>query len=81
MIILDIKNTQPIEELYAFISIDEDDNEGITNFHVNGQSYPMVFGYKSMCDKFKPLVKDMSTKHNKTVRLIKFKKVEVIETL
>lgn len=81
MIILDIKNTQAIEELYAFISIDDDGNEGITNFHIDGQSYPMVFGYKSVSDKFKPLIKDISTKHNKTVRLIKFKKVEVIETL
>lgn len=76
-----VENLQPINELYAFMSIDDKGNEGIVGRLTPLGMMPMVFGYADMLLKLlEPQVMKMCKETKKTIRLVKFTGKEVIKT-
>ena len=74
------KNEQMLDELYAWISFDEG-GEGIISASIGGQSFPLVFGHTKMIEVTRPTVEQMARQTGKMVRLVKYKKSDVVETL
>lgn len=73
------ENEQMMDEIYAVLSLD-DKGEGICSMMTNEGAFPMVFGHPRMLDMIKPVIRDMAMKTNRTMRIVKFKKMEVMET-
>lgn len=77
-------NEKPITELYAYISIDKDGNEGICGapLGVNGTTMPLVFGYERVALKFMPIVEELAENcPHMQFKLVKFTQREEIQTI
>lgn len=76
------KNKNPVEYLYVALSIDENGNEGICAQYIDEiGNLPFVFGYKETLDNYKSLIKDLSKQSGMKIRICKFKKIEILETI
>lgn len=76
-------NKLKIEELFVWVSVDENGNEGVCATLVAGIMMPLIAADKAMLVKIRPLalrVKQQATGRRK-VRLIRFTKREELETL
>jgi hypothetical protein len=70
-----------IEHLYAFLSIDEtDDDEGVCAFH-GGQGWmPMVAADEERLDDYKRIAKRIASETGRPVKLVRFdQRVELEE--
>ncbi len=72
-----------IEQMYAFIIVDDDGTEGIPAFNPpdGGMAIPMVGADMAMVDKLRPIAVTMSLTFGKTVELVKFSQREHVETI
>jgi hypothetical protein len=80
----DVENSAPIDELYAYISIDELGHEGILAQVIPGVGVaPFVTGSKSVLDKMRPFARAAAAagRSSKRIRLVRFMGREVIEEL
>lgn len=75
-------STQPIPELFAYVSIDGNGNEGILSGRIPDMgAVPFVFGYRRIADKFRPLAQDIGSRTGQTIKLVRFTAREDIETI
>ncbi len=77
-------NEQPIEELYAYISVDQNGNEGLCAAPLldSEPTTPLVFGYERVALKFLPVVEAIQKlAPDMKIRLVKFTNREVITTI
>lgn len=82
MIIDNPGNEQPITELYAFVSVDQNGNEGICSTGDSESQMPLVFGYERVALKFLPLVEEMAKGvPHMQFKLVKFTNREVLKTI
>lgn len=66
-----------INEIHAFISEDENGEEGICAFSSNGMMMPMICADKKRLDQCRPLAEDLA-RHGHKIKLVKFtERVEV----
>lgn len=72
------ENEQMMDEIYAVLSIDEK-GEGICSMMTPQGGMPMIFGHARMLDKIKPAIEHMAKETGKKLRLVKFKKIEILE--
>lgn len=71
-----------ITEIWAFIAVDDDGDEGLTSFQQNNKLIPMIAADEDRVAIYMPIAKAMAKKSGKKVRLVKFtmrEDVEVIE--
>ena len=77
-------NEQGIQELYAYISVDKDGNEGLCAAPLAPglETAPLVFGYERVALMFLPVAEKMAKLvKDKQIRLVKFTNREVITTI
>lgn len=71
-----------IDEVFAFVSVD-DEGEGICGFmRPNGQWMPLVGADMKRVESLRPIAKDIARSSGKTIRLLHFstrRELEVIE--
>ena len=72
-----------IDEMYAFISYDKDDNdEGLTALHGGyGVWMPMVGADMARVESLKPIAKEIAAITGKKIKICKFSTREVIEEI
>jgi hypothetical protein len=70
-----------IEEMYAFIVMDDDDTEGVLGFQAPGGFVPMVGADMEMVELLKPMAVKLSAEINKPVQLVKFSVREEVEVI
>lgn len=81
-IIHDPCNKETIDNLYAFISVDENGNEGILGASLPpGQVLPLVFSDMSLSDKMRDIAKGIAVHTDKTIKLVKFSNKEYVEDI
>ena len=72
-----------IDEMYAYISTDADENdEGIVGFHTGKEWIPCVGADMDRMNSLRPMAEMIATKENMTLLLVKFStrtELEVIE--
>lgn len=73
----DPKNPEPINNLYAYLSVDGQGNEGIAG--VNG--IPFIFGYEHRALMVLPMIENVAKQTNKKIILAKFTNKEIIKTI
>lgn len=71
-------NEQTMDEIYAVLSVDEN-GEGICSMMTEQGGMPMIFGHERMIEFIKPLINKMVKDTGRTLRLVKYKKTEVIQ--
>ncbi len=72
------ENEQMMDEIYAVLSID-DKGEGICSMMTPQGGMPMIFGHARMIELMRPMIQEMARDTGKTLRLVKFKKEEILE--
>lgn len=74
-IIHDPGNSEPIERLYVFLSIDDEGKNGIVASILPGLgSTPLVTGSRNAAGMLKPLAQDIANKTGKPVGLFAFRR-------
>lgn len=81
MIVHDPKNKLRIDEIYLFVSQDEDGNEGIISFPSKIGQLPLIAADKARLDSLRPAAISMKKLTPKKIVLIKFTTREEIEIL
>lgn len=71
-------NEQVMDEIYAILSVDEN-GEGICSMMTEQGGMPMIFGHERMIEFVKPIINKMVRETGKTLKLVKYKKIEVIQ--
>lgn len=74
-------NEAPITELYVFLSIDENGNEGICGEMINGRWMSMTTSKPRIVEIMMPRAEIMARATGKTIRLVRFTNREVIKTI
>ena len=80
----DPPNTQPIHELWAYLSVDENGNEGVCAATVEGLGpVQLIFGYERVAlgTGLKLPQQFAALNTTKKIRLVKFTHREVVRTL
>ncbi len=72
------ENEQPLDELYAVISTDNN-GEGIVSIMLPECAMPLVFGHKKNIESLRPIIEDISRKTGKKLLLVRYKKSEILE--
>jgi hypothetical protein len=78
--IIPTENTKPLTEMYAFVSIDGNGNEGICATSLPGLGWvPMVSGSPGSLAVFTEHAEKLSKESNTTIQMIKFSNPEVVK--
>jgi hypothetical protein len=79
----DPTNRQPVTELWAYLSVDENGNEGLCAVPMPGfGTVQLVFGYeRTAMTVGMQLAQQMAGMTKKKIRLVKFTNREVVRTL
>lgn len=73
---------EKIDELYAYLAIDSDDGtEGIISFDVGMGPMPMISSDMENVEGLRPIAKKVVKKTGAVVRLVRFTKRDLVETL
>ena len=74
MLFHDAKNAKPITELWAWVSVDEDGNEGIIAAPIvpGMGTTPLVFSKRELTMRFESHARDATRLFGKTARLVHF---------
>lgn len=71
-----------ITELFAFVAVDHDGDEGVIGFrHPSGDWLPLVGADMERIESLKPFAMKTAAASGKPVKLLRFKVREEIETL
>lgn len=69
-----------IDQMFAFILLDDDNTEGIPAFHrTDGMAMPMVGADMTRVESLRGMAVHMARLHKKKVTLVKFTKREELE--
>ncbi len=71
-----------IDQMYAFIVLDDDNTEGIPAFESrSGTMVPMVGADMAMIERLRPLALRMAREMKKKITLVRFTNREVLEEI
>jgi hypothetical protein len=73
----DAPNEAPITELFAFISMDNQGNEGICGM-ITPSSMPMITSKERIAEKLKDQARELARLSGKAVRLVRFTRAEKV---
>lgn len=77
----DPENTFKITEIYAFVSVDEDGNEGVLAANLGGMMMPFVCADKARVDSLRNHAEKIAHMTAKKIKLVKFTNREEIEEI
>lgn len=80
MLIHDPGQERPVNELWVYLAVDSNGNEGICGMPLLGTTLPMVFGYERVALKFTFTAEQIAKASGKAVKLVKFTGREDIQT-
>jgi hypothetical protein len=69
-----------IDDVWLFLSIDEDGDEGVCAFHAGDVWMPMIATDLKRVESFKPLAQRMVAEGGMPIRLVKFTQRVDVET-
>lgn len=72
-------NSIKIEEIYAFVSVDKDNHEGVIAINTAHGPMPMIAADKARLEYLRPHAVEVARKTKMKVRLLKFSTREEIE--
>ena len=75
------ENTQKITEIYAFVSVDKNGNEGVCAFSTHKAMVPMIAADLERLEQFKPIARELAKISPHAIKLIKFHTREEIEEI
>jgi len=70
-----------IQDLHCFAAIDENGDEGIMAFTLNGMWHPMVCADAARIESMRPIALQLAQSNNRTVKLLRFGSRQDIETI
>lgn len=74
-------NEEPLDQLWAFVSVDEKGQEGLCGMTIGNDNFPMITGKKTVLANMRVAAQHVSKKSGKPVRLVRFSRAEVVETI
>jgi hypothetical protein len=74
-----VSKTLTIDEVYAFVAIDEDGDEGVCAFYGPTGWMPMVCADQARVDQMRPIAEEIARQGGKPIQLFKFSKKELVE--
>jgi hypothetical protein len=83
MIVESPPNTQPrIDEMWVYVSIDSDGNEGVVGSYVPGSGWvPLMATDPQRLELIRPMALAVARQSGMRIRLVKFSSREVLETI
>lgn len=76
-----MKGKLRINEMYAFVAVDDDGTEGVCAFPLDGVWMPMVGADSARVEALRPMAQQMATGLGKNVEIVRFTLRESIETI
>lgn len=77
----DAQNTLlSIDELYVFVAVDDQGNEGVAAYYADGMWYPLVAADKARVNSLRNMAKYIAMQTKRKVVLRKFSTKEDLET-
>lgn len=70
-----------IEQMYAYVVVDDDNTEGIPAFESSGMAYPMVGADMERAYSLRPVAEQMANDMGKKVTLVRFIQREELEVI
>lgn len=67
-----MKGQLRIDQMFAYIVMDDDDTEGIPAFMANGMPMPMVGADMARVESLNPIAQEMAKELGKKVTLVRF---------
>lgn len=75
-------NVQPINELYAYLSIDEAGNEGVMGgIKTDGSAFTFCFGDEATARNFEKIIGQIAEAGKMKIRLVKFTSKEILKEI
>lgn len=77
-----ISTGQKISEIYAFIAVDDEGDEGICSVHHRNEGWvPLVTQNREDLDKLRPVAADVALRTGHVVHLRRYKVMEIVEVI
>ena len=70
-----------INEMYAYIAVDGDGDEGVCAFWSEGSWYPMVGADQERTDALRDMAQSIANETDTTLELRRYSGVEMLETI
>lgn len=80
-VVYDPGNNYKISEIFAFISTDNDGNEGVCGYSTKAGMLPMIGADMARIETLRPMAKALAGMTKKKIQLIKFKVREDLEVI
>lgn len=74
-------NEKPIDQIFAFVSVDAEGKEGICGMPLNGANWAMVTSKPETVELMRKAAREISKRTGKPVRLMRFTQREIVETI
>ena len=74
-------NGHRITEMYVFVAIEKDGDEGVCAFMHDGTMLPMVGSDRRRVDSLRPIAQAIADQTDTPIRLLRFISSEVVETI
>lgn len=65
-------NLLRVDRLYAFLSVDEDGNEGLCAAPLNGMTMPLIAADRARMESLVPVAQELARLSGRKVRLVEF---------
>lgn len=72
-----LNNYQPLNELWAFVSVDKDGNEGIISASIGIGTIPLVTGDKDVLPRLQNIAQQIAEQMQVEVRLNHYQKIDL----
>lgn len=76
-----VKNKLVIQEIFAFVMLDDDGNEGIPAINHGGMTHPLMGADMARVESLRPHAKIFADALKKKIKLLKFSKREMLEEI
>lgn len=81
MIMIMDGNQRQIDSVWAFLSVDENGNEGICATRIGDSWHPLVTSDPDMVLKLRVLASDLRKASGRTIRLVRFESKKILEEI
>lgn len=76
-----MKGQLRIEQMYAYVVVDQDGTEGVPAFQAGAMAMPMVAADQARLDQLRPVAESMARQLGKPIELVRFTVREQVEVI
>lgn len=76
-----MKGQLRIDEMFAYVCLDDDGTEGVPAFLSNGVAYPLMGADTTKMEQYRPLAEQIARERGLKITLCKFSKREELEVI